>query len=332
MGAGRFQPMEPSPTQRAVLRAFRFISVCCSFHTEVNGHLHYAASTCFFSELLFLKGHGMKRIGFALLAAAISSAPALSADLPVKAPPMVAAPIFNWTGFYIGGFVGGAGADRDAFATEPTSAAGVAYNGTTLGTSYGLGTGFIGGGTIGYNWQGPSSNWVIGVEGEAGYLHLHGARQDVNAAAALLSPVDSVDSTRIGDAYGVIAGRLGWTANRALFYVKGGLAIVERTSGFNDSCLGAGAPGCGPGLLTISRSDTEFTYAVGAGVEYAFSNNWSVKGEYLYLGTQRNYTTSGTSAAAPVGVVFTNTVSDPGVHTGKIGLNYRWGAPVVAKY
>ena len=36
--------------------------------------------------------------------------------------------------------------------------------------------------------------------------------------------------------------------------------------------------------------------------------------------------------AAPVGVVFTNTASDPGVHTGKIGLNYRWGAPVVAKY
>lgn len=49
-----------------------------------------------------------------------------------------------------------------------------------------------------------------------------GSRQDVNARAAGLSPIDSVDSTKLGDWYGVIAGRVGWTANRALFYVKGG--------------------------------------------------------------------------------------------------------------
>lgn len=242
-------------------------------------------------------------------------------------------PIFNWTGFYIGGFVGGAGADRNASASEPVNTPFGFYNGTGLSTSYGLDSSFIGGGTVGYNWQKPGSAFVLGIEGEVGYLHLRGARQDVNAAAFNLSPVDSVDSTRLGDWYGVIAGRAGWSANRALFYIKGGVAFVNHAYSFNDSCIGAGAPGCGPGFLVINRSsDTQATYAVGAGIEYAFNSNWSVKGEYLYLGTQKSYTSSATSVAGPAGVLFTNTNSDPGIHTAKIGINYRWGGPVVAQY
>jgi outer membrane immunogenic protein len=253
--------------------------------------------------------------------------------MAVKAPPPPP-PIFNWTGFYIGGFVGAAGADRDAWAGEPVTAAGAFYNGTGLNTSYGLGTSFIGGGTIGYNWQQPGSNFVLGIEGEAGYLHLHGSRQDINAFNAGLALPDSIDSTRIGDAYGVIAGRAGWTNNRALFYVKGGVAFVANAYSFNDSCIGpAPTPGCGPGALITRHSDTQVTYAVGAGVEYAFNNNWSVKGEYLYLGTQKTYSQSGViTAGGGTGTLEANSNSDPGVHTGKIGVNYRFGGPIVAKY
>jgi outer membrane immunogenic protein len=266
-----------------------------------------------------------------LVAAPLSVASA--ADMAVKAPPPPP-PMFNWTGFYIGGFAGGAVADRDASASEPRSAAGAFYNGPgSLNTAYGLGGSFIGGGTIGYNWQQPGSNFVLGIEGEAGYLHLRGSRQDVNAFNNGLALSDSVDSTRIGDAYGVIAGRAGWSADRALFYVKGGVAFVASSSSFNDSCIGAGAPGCGPGALITSHSDTQVTYAVGAGVEYAFNNNWSIKGEYLYLGTQKTDTQTGiVTAGGATGTLFTNSNSDPGVHTGKIGINYRWGGPVVAKY
>ncbi|HKS75669.1 MAG TPA: outer membrane beta-barrel protein [Terriglobales bacterium] len=273
----------------------------------------------------------MKRFCLAIIAFAIGTVTASAADMAVKAPPPPVA-VFNWTGFYIGGFVGGAVADGDAFASEPTNTPGF-YNGTGLGTSYGLGSSFNGGGTVGYNWQRPGSNFVLGIEGEVGYLHLAGSRQDVNARAANLALNDSVDSTRLGDWYGVIASRAGWAVDRALFYVKGGAAFVNHTYSFTDNCIGAGAPGCGPGFLVINRgNDTQFTYAVGAGVEYAFNNNWSVKGEYLYLGTQKSYTSSATSVAAPAGVLFTNTNSDPGIHTAKIGVNYRWGSPVVAKY
>jgi outer membrane immunogenic protein len=236
---------------------------------------------------------------------------------------------FNWSGFYIGGFVGGAFADGNATATDPQTAAGVTYNGGTLVNSYGLNSSFIGGGTIGYNWQAPGSYFVFGLEGEAGYLHLHRSQQDINAVNVGIPLPDSVNSTRIGDAYGVIAGRIGFASHRALFYAKGGVAFIGSSSSFSDLC-NTGA--CGGGLLFLGRSDTQTTYAVGAGVEYALTNNWSIKGEYLYLGTQRTYTQSGPLLSGTGGVTYTNTVSDPGVHTAKLGINYRFGGPVVAKY
>ncbi len=250
-----------------------------------------------------------------------------AADMAVKAPPPLV-PIFNWTGFYIGGFVGGAGADRNAVASEPLSATGVPYNGAVLNTPYSLGGSFIAGGTVGYNWQKPGTNFVLGIEGEAGYLHLRGSRQDVNAVAVGFALPDSINSTRMGDAYGVIAGRLGWAANRALFYVKGGVAFVGDSYGFSDPC---NTGGCGGNILVFGHNDTQVTYAVGAGVEYAINNHWSIKGEYLYLGTQKTYTQSGLSQVG-IPTTFTNSDSEPGIHTGKIGVNYRWGGPVVAKY
>lgn len=105
--------------------------------------------------------------------------------------------VYNWTGFYIGGFVGGAGADRNASASEPLSAAGP-YNGPNcLDTSYGLGSSFIGGGTVGYNWQKHGNNLVLGIEGEAGYIHLSGSRQDVNAVLNGIGLPDSGRSRRL---------------------------------------------------------------------------------------------------------------------------------------
>jgi outer membrane immunogenic protein len=91
-------------------------------------------------------------------------------------------------------------------------------------------------------------------------------------------------------------------------------------------------------MAFIRRNDTEVTYAVGAGWEYALTNNWSIKAEYLYLGTQRSYANAGSTtgfAIFPIvapPVPLTNSNSDPGIHTAKIGINYRWGGPIVAKY
>ncbi len=84
-------------------------------------------------------------------ACAFVAAPALAADLPVKAPPAPAPiPVFSWTGFYLGANVGGAWSNSTI--TDNVT-------GASLSTDN---SGFIGGGQVGFNYQ--VNNWVFGVE------------------------------------------------------------------------------------------------------------------------------------------------------------------------
>uniref|UniRef100_Q07TE4 Porin n=1 Tax=Rhodopseudomonas palustris (strain BisA53) TaxID=316055 RepID=Q07TE4_RHOP5 len=270
-------------------------------------------------------------LGAVALTALCSSA--VAADLPVytKAP-VVVAPVFNWSGFYVGGFVGGAVADGNANSTEPRGAAPAApfapvfYNATAFDNNYSLSNTFIGGGTIGLNYQPSASNWLFGVEGEVGYLKLSRSVVDINPVPAGAPGADSIDRTRIGDLYGVFAARLGYAFDRVLFYAKGGAAFVGKEASFTDKC--AVAP-CSVNTLNTDYSGTQLTWAAGGGLEYAINDSWSVKGEYLYLATKETYTYS---ANASNNQPYTVSHTDPGVHTGKIGLNYRWGGPAVGRY
>jgi len=257
-----------------------------------------------------------------LIAAPLSIAKA--ADMAVKAPPPVAE-VFNWSGVYIGGFVGGAFSDRNATSTDPLSTTGFLYNGP-LTNSYGL-SGITAGGTIGYNYQPMGANWLIGIEGEGGYIHLSRTIQDVNAIVDHFAFPDSLDTTRIGNGYGVVAGRLGFAADRMLFYGKAGVAFVNHSYSFADNCI---TGGCGGGILNLAHSNMQVTWAAGAGFEYAVTNNWSVKGEYLYLATNQSFNTA--LGVSNFGDIYSNAHTDPGVHTVKAGINYRFGGPVSAKY
>jgi outer membrane immunogenic protein len=266
----------------------------------------------------------IKKLTLAGLAALALSSGASAADLrmPVKAAPM-AAPIFSWTGFYIGGFVGGAVGDRDASSTEPQACAGGACvflftqpGGVVANNSYSLDASFIGGGTVGYNWQVAGSPWVFGLEGEIGWLDLSRTVRDINAPPPGASP-GGFDSTKIGDLYGVIAGRIGYAFDRVLVYGKGGVAFVEKSYGYS-----AVVP---PQTAILTRDDTQTTWAAGAGIEWAFANNWSLKGEYLYIDTHETYNGTGVGVGGFVaGAALTNSHTDPGIHTGKFGLNYRF--------
>lgn len=270
----------------------------------------------------------MRSIALAIATAALLiSAPATAADMrmPMKAAPM-AAPIFNWTGFYIGGFIGGAAADRNATSTEPCTVPGCLslfpVAGGVTPNIYSLGNSFNGGGTVGYNWQLPGSQLVLGLEGEAGYLHLQRTVRDINAPPPALGS-GHFDSTRLGDFYGVLAARLGFAVDRVLFYGKGGVAFVDKEHNYSSVLP--------PGSATLNNSHTQTTWAAGAGLEWAFASNWTLKGEYLYLATRETYTTTGTCAGGlpfPFGcgggIPLTSTHTDPGIHTGKFGVNYRF--------
>jgi hypothetical protein len=62
--------------------------------------------------------------------------------------------------------------------------------------------------------------------------------QDINSIAIGLGYPDSLETTRIGDWYGVIAGRLGFTADRVLIYGKAGAAFVNCDPGIQTAKIG----------------------------------------------------------------------------------------------
>lgn len=286
----------------------------------------------------------MKRFWIAALGLASMAAPSWAADMApryTKAPAMAPVVSYNWSGCYLGGYVGGATPGRSVNASDPVAQpggvfpAGTFYNAPNATAanggafSYDLGSTVIGGGTLGCNWQGPGSPWVLGIEGEGGYMRLRGAGVDPYSTGPLPLGSDTSGSSRIGEAYGAITGRVGYAWDRWLVYGKAGAGFANVSSSIVDTC-NTGA--CGGGLLSAQQSSTRAFWVAGGGVEYAFNASWSVKAEYLYLGLRETFTACGPGAATAAGSTFCGTNSMDGIHTAKLGLNYHFNTPVVARY
>ena len=257
----------------------------------------------------------MKKLFLAVFAVIGMATAANAADMAVKARPLPPpAPIFSWTGFYIGAHVGGAWFDKDWFVPlTPINIAGGCAGCPAPAGGHNASS-WLAGGQIGFNYQ--TGMWVLGVEADGSWTDLNGS--NVNPQAPFLRNNSKTD------AIGTFAGRVGIAANQALFYVKGGGAVANDR--FFTSFV---AP---PGLVPQSVDDTRWGWMVGVGIEYAFTPNWSVKAEYNYLdfGTFRE-------TVQPTGVVaalpFQYDVRQR-MDLVKVGLNYRfgWAGPVVAKY
>jgi outer membrane immunogenic protein len=152
------------------------------------------------------------------------------------------------------------------------------------------------GGTIGANWQ--MSYVVVGVEAEGGWSNIG-------------PPSNSTVNFR-AQALGSVNGRLGVAMDNILFYGKGGFAVLRNT---------VEVP-----MFAVSDTMVRTGWDAGGGIEVGFLQNWSVKAEYLYT----HYDSQDHSA----GPFFVRT-GDWNVHSGKIGVNYRFGwgpAPVTARY
>ena len=251
----------------------------------------------------------MKRILFAgIAAAAFCGVPAFAADMPVKAP---MTPVFNWSGFYAGGFAGGAWTDH-ATTSDPCLVGAVCPPGTYNGTfpvTYSLGSSFIGGGTIGVNWQAAGSNFVIGLENEVGFLRLRGT-------ANISGGGDTNAFTKIGDWYDAYTVRLGFASNRSLIYAKIGGVSAGYQTGVVDATP--------PVTLNTTTSKTLTGLAAGGGWEYAFAPNWSVKAEYLFLGLGKTVNHCGT--VLPAAVIDCSSTKTGDVQTAKVGLNYLFSS------
>jgi len=203
--------------------------------------------------------------GVSFAAAMLATSASFAADLPArtynKAPVYAAAPIYNWTGIYVGAHIGGAfnGSNSNNFAFASSDNAG-----------------FLGGGQIGADYQ-FAPNWLVGIEGQISGLD--NKRTFTDGAGGFIQ-----DKT---DWLASVTGRLGYTWGPGLIYAKGGVAF--RDSGG----LTSNVPG-----LAADRKDTGYT--VGGGLEYMFAPAWSAKLEYQYYNFDKTALFD-TVAAAPIG-------------------------------
>jgi outer membrane immunogenic protein len=276
----------------------------------------------------------VKKIAVVLLTMALSATAASAADLArrtyTKAPMM--APVYNWTGFYVGLNAGGAWSESNAttstifsptgyFATTSVPAIGTVGNQNLNRTS------FTGGVTGGYNWQ--INNAVIGVEGDFNYFGFKKSASGTGIYPCCAPTSFTVNTSASADWLATLRGRVGFLATPALLlYGTGGLAVANVRSSylFTDTFAAANE--------SASISSTRYGWTAGAGAEYALMNGWSIKAEYLYVDLGRASTTSTNLTAAGVAFpsnVFTHTVNLRS-NIGRVGVNYKFGGPVVAKY
>jgi outer membrane immunogenic protein len=306
----------------------------------------------------------MKKLALAISVLAVSAVSASAADMPVKAPPLAPVAVYNWTGWYAGLNAGGIWPNSDGVSHSalagPCNAAFLGCTsvpnystslatGSIFNTGLGNGAGFTGGGQFGYNWQ-FNGRGVAGFEADIAWT-------DQKRSTGFASVTPNVNFpgfpepyaatvTRNLDYIGTVRGRLGFLATPAfLLYGTGGFAYGGARSSTVEStnlaaCAGAGTACSGLGGGSFSQVRAGWT--VGAGGEWMFAPNWSAKAEYLYydLGSV-NYATglSQFCNGAGCGVnggLFASTSGNTSLRyngsIARVGINYHFSGPVVAKY
>ncbi len=221
------------------------------------------------------RGIPMRRFVVALVSVtALSIGAASAADMPVKAPAVIASAPYNWTGFYIG--VNAGGAWNQSAWIDP---AGVNATFNTNGSS------FLFGGHAGYNFQ--MGAMVLGVEGDVQWVR-------INANNQCLAVVGSVCNTT-QNAIGSIRGRIGYAGiDRVLLYATGGVAFTNYS--FAETAA----------LIQNWGSSSRAGWTIGGGIEYAMTKNWILGAQYSYydFGSKTNG-----GGIGPVNVTFKETES-----------------------
>jgi len=234
-----------------------------------------------------------------LLGASVG-ANAADMQVPLKAPPLP--PPFSWTGFYIGGNLGGAWTNTN-----------ITDSNFGLNFHNGNSAVFVAGGQVGFNYQVGSV--VFGVEGDFDW-----AANNNNTTVAVVGPLGHGFTASANDRWmATLAGRLGYAFDRWMIYAKGGGGWVG-ANGFTVTDVTAGI------TATPGNSSTVSGWLIGGGFEWAFANSWSLRAEYDYFGL------SGRSFTIPGGVIPALGLAADTFNTGTsniqmatVGINFRFG-------
>jgi outer membrane immunogenic protein len=253
------------------------------------------------------RGNGMNsRLNGLVLAAMVGIAAVGLIDGGVGWAADMAVEPYNWSGCYVGAYVGWAAANQ----WTSTDLNGFALGGVSR-WDFSLGNDVIGGATLGCNWQ--ANNWfVLGIEGEGGFLKVEGGAPQPLIIVPPGGGFGSVsDAAKVGAGYGLIAGRVGVGFDRLLLYTKLGVALYDTAATVTD----ANTPGF---VATGSKSQTPF--AVGGGIEYAMWDHWTGKAEYVLFDRGNSFNACGVLT----GSTFCWKQDPSTVHTFKIGVNYKF--------
>lgn len=245
--------------------------------------------------------------------------PAFAADLPLQMPVKASfVERFTWTGCYLGAHLGGAWTRNDV--TDPVLL--VQDNPALGGPGFTTGgsttaavneSGAVIGGQIGCDYQFPSS-FVLGVEGAVSGSTMKGS--------AIVSLPDSPPDTALvrvkTDFMPALTARFGYAADQWLFYAKGGVAWASSKY----SVVGTFNGGAGLGLpFDFEGLSVRTGWTAGAGVEWAFAEDWSAKLEYDYYDFGTHTATMNDVVNGPGPLSFRTTMQMV-----KLGVNFHvWG-------
>jgi outer membrane immunogenic protein len=245
-----------------------------------------------------------------------------------------APPIYtSWTGFYIGGNIGGGWSHTTVSGTTTGTISGVAFPEEFFSSS-GSGSGIVGGGQLGYNYE-FAPRWVTGIEADIDAAHITGSETHCSTTALGMTTSCAATSGKIDD-FGTVRGRLGYAFfNNFLLYGTGGFAWAHDSNTATPTCNGAACPGATRPFTfnSATSSSTPDGWTAGGGIEWRFLPNWTARVEYLHLqfnniSTTDNFT--GTVIGHPV-VSTSQSSANSGVDVVRFGVNYlfNWGpAPV----
>ena len=286
----------------------------------------------------------MKKLLVAFGAAAVFGAPAIAADIAVNAPPPLPAPAYSWTGSYIGGNVGYGWQDPTlTFAGNDPSTicllrANCGIGGSTAAgpVSYNL-NGVTGGVQAGYNWQ-VDPRWVLGLETDFNWSGIRGGGN--NASNASAGTIQTIAANQSVEWFGTVRARLGWLATDSLmFYGTGGLAYAKidenvtyssSDPGFNftNNPFGLQCGAANSTCMSGSSARMAIGWTLGAGAEYAVTQNVSLTAEYLYASLGGDaldvVALSALPPSAPINSSFRASYGNVAFQVARIGLNYKF--------
>ncbi|SFZ80755.1 Opacity protein [Devosia enhydra] len=285
----------------------------------------------------------MKTILMATTALAMSASVAMAADFPIYNPIAPAPAAYDWTGFYVGVNAGYGGGnfnypvsidlivpdgfedldidEQEEFLDDLPLGIGEGLDPETLegGDVISLATGsadltaggFVGGLQAGYNFM-ASESILLGIEADIQASSISGT-----VTASIDTPV-STDLLSAGtdlNWYGTLRARAGMTHDRFLGYVTGGVAYGQTTSAI--SLLGT----------EIGSVENDlWGWTVGAGFEYAVTDQISLKTEYGYVDLGTAELVSGTllGGGGGEGSIDGTLSSAVAFHTVRAGLNFHF--------